>query len=106
MCGVVPVGAMQKFIDEHGQAGITLCQKQFADERAKLKDITLGVLYGKSVYTDATDCGITTKKAAALLQLHRLLFKDFWRWSEWTTNEALATLEISTKFGWMLKVLS
>jgi hypothetical protein len=106
MCGVVPAGAMQKFIDEQGPTGVKLCKKQFADERVKLKAITLGVLYGKSVYTVASDCGITTKEAAALLQLHRRLFKDFWRWSEWTTNEALATRKISTKFGWMRHLLS
>lgn len=106
MCGIVPAGTMQKFIDEHGAAGVKLCKKEFADERAKLKAITLGVLYGKSVYTVATDCGITTKEAAGLLKLHRRLFKDFWRWSEWLTNEALATRKISTKFGWTRHLLS
>jgi DNA polymerase I len=106
MCGVVRPGTMQKFIDEHGPTGVKLCKKHLVDERPKLKDIGLGVLYGKSVYTVARDCGITTKEAAALLRLHRRLFKDFWRWSEWSTNEALATRKISTKFGWMRHLLS
>jgi hypothetical protein len=106
MCGVIPAGTMQKFIDEHGPAGVQLCKKQFADERAKLKAITLGVLYGKSVYTVASDCGITTKEAAALLQTHKRNFKQFWIWIEWIKNEALATRKISTKFGWMRHLLS
>jgi len=107
LCGMIPAGTMQKFIDQHGQKnGVKLCKKQFADERAKLKSITLGVLYGKSVYTVATDCGITPKEAAALLQMHHRTFKQFWIWSEWMTNEALATRKISTKFGWCRHLLS
>jgi len=107
LCGMIPVGTMQKSIDEHGREnGVKLCKKQYADERTKLKTITLGVLYGKSVYTVATDCGITPKEAAALLQMHRRTFRQFWIWSEWMTNEALATRKISTKFGWCRHLLS
>jgi DNA polymerase-1 len=105
MCGIIPRGTMQRFIDEHGLDGIHSCKKQFIAERAKLKAITLGVLYGKSVYTIARDCGITTKEATALLRMHRRTFRQFWTWIEWIKNEALARRKISTKFGWMRRLL-
>jgi hypothetical protein len=64
------------------------------------------VLYGKSVYTVANDCGISTKEAAELLGMHRRTFKQFWIWSNWMTNEALATRKITTKFGWCRHLLA
>ena len=50
------------------EKGVKACKKKFETERTRLKAITLGVLYGKTVYTVASECGITTREAALLLQ--------------------------------------
>jgi hypothetical protein len=70
-----------------------------------MKSVTLGVLYGKTAYTVARDCGITADEAAGLLRLHRVTFKQFWIWSEWLKNETLATRRIATKMGWPRQIL-
>lgn len=93
MAGVIPVGSLEKL-------GAKECKIRFAAERVRLKAITLGVLYGKTIYTVAGECGITTDEASKLLRLHKQLFPQFWLWIEWMVNEALATRRISTKLGW------
>jgi len=106
LAGVIPSGTMQKFIDEHGfKEGIKLCKKKYEIARARLKAITLGVLYGKTIYTIARECGITIDEARALLQTHKRLFPQFWLWIEWMVNEALATGKIATKLGWQRRIL-
>jgi DNA polymerase family A len=54
LSGVIPAGSLDKF-------GVKECKGRFAPERARLKAVLLGVLYGKSVYTVARDCGITVE---------------------------------------------
>lgn len=99
MAGVIPVGSLEKL-------GAKECKGRFAAERTRLKAITLGVLYGKTVYTVAAECGITVDEASKLLRLHRQLFPQFWLWIEWVANESLATRKIATKFGWQRWLLS
>ena len=106
LAGVIPWGTMQGLIERHGpKEGIKLCKKEYEAERASLKAITLGVLYGKTIYTIARECGITIDKARSLLQTHKRLFPQFWKWIIWMVNEALATGKIGTKLGWQRKIL-
>ena len=93
LSGVIPAGSLDKF-------GVKECKSRFALERARLKGVLLGVLYGKSVYTVGRDCGITVGEASKLLRLHKQLFPQFWLWIEWMVNESLATRRIATKMGW------
>lgn len=107
MCGLIPRGTMKRFIAEYGREdGIKRCKKQYQVQREKLKAITLGTLYGKTVYTIAIECGITTKEAAALLRMHKRMFPQFWLWVEWQVNETLATRKIATKLGWQRYILT
>ena len=99
MAGVIPAGSLEKF-------GVKECKVRFAAERTRLKAVTLGVLYGKTIYTVARECGITSDEAKRLLRLHKQLFPQFWLWIEWMVNEALATHKISTKLGWQRRLLS
>jgi hypothetical protein len=100
LAGVITPGTMQSFIEEHGaKEGIKRCKKQYEEVRARLKAITLGVLYGKTVYTVAAECGITVGEARNLLQTHKRLFPKFWKWVMWVVNEALATRRICTRLG-------
>ena len=105
MVGMIPRGTMKSYIAEHGGPGIKMCKKDFGEIRDRMKSVTLGVLYGKTAYTVARDCGITADEAAGLLRLHRVTFKQFWIWSEWLKNETLATRRIATKMGWPRQIL-
>jgi DNA polymerase I len=93
MCGMIPKGSLEKF-------GVKECKDRYKIERERLKAITLGVLYGKSEFTVARECGITAKEARDLLRFHKRLFPQFWLWIEWVVNESLATRKIATKMGW------
>jgi len=93
MAGVIPQGSLEKY-------GAKKCKETFKEERTRLKSITLGVLYGKTVYTVAAECGISEEEAASLLRLHKRMFPKFWLWIGWLVNEALATREITTNLGW------
>ena len=97
MCGMIPKGSLAKL-------GVAECKRRFKAERARLKAVLLGVLYGKSVYTVARDCGITIDEAKALMRFHRRLFPQFWLWIQWVVNESLATRKISTRFGWVRQI--
>lgn len=98
MSGVIPKGSLEKY-------GTKECKIRFQVQREKLKGILLGVLYGKSAYTVARDCGMTVKEAKGLLLLHKRLFPQFWLWINWVVNESIATRKISTKFGWTRQLL-
>jgi DNA polymerase I-like protein with 3'-5' exonuclease and polymerase domains len=89
-----------------GHYGVKKCKELFSKERTRLKAITLGVLYGKTVFTVAAECGITVDDAGSLLRLHKRLFPQFWLWIEWMVNESLATRKIATKLGWQRWLLS
>jgi DNA polymerase-1 len=99
MAGVIPPGSLEKL-------GVKECKVRFAAERSRLKSITLGVLYGKTVFTVAAECGITIEEASKLLRLHKQLFPQFWLWVEWMVNESLATRKIATKLGWQRWLLT
>src|SRR5262249_8218577 len=96
---VIPAGSLKKY-------GAKKCKEMFARERTRLKAITLGVLYGKTIYTVSAECGIAIDEARGLLRLHKTLFPQFWLWSGWMTNESLATRKITTKLGWQRWLLS
>lgn len=99
MCDMIPRGSLEKL-------GVHECKSRFKIEREKLKAITLGVLYGKTPYTVARECGITVSDAKELLKFHKRLFPKFWLWISWIVNEAIGTRKISTKTGWIRQLPS
>jgi hypothetical protein len=80
--------------------------KQHATIRNRLKGVALGVLYGKTAYTIASEENMTLQEAENLLKLHHRLFPTFWNWITDIVTESLATRRIYSKFGWMMKLLS
>jgi len=73
-------------------------------ERAIYKTCALGVNYAMGAATLALKTQQTDSQARALLDLHRQLFPDFWRWSERVINHARLQGAIHTDFGWPLHV--
>jgi DNA polymerase-1 len=99
LASVIPLGSLEKL-------GVEECKRRFKVERERLKAIVLGVLFGKTFYTIARECGITVGEAKNLLRLHKRMFPQFWLWVGWMTNEAMATRKISTKLGWVRQILT
>jgi DNA polymerase-1 len=69
-------------------------------ERQRAKAIVLGVGYGMSAESMATQAGLHIDEARELLISHRLLFKDFWKWVENIQNAGLLGIPLLTAYGW------
>jgi hypothetical protein len=72
--------------------------------RKQYKTANLGVLYGQTAHGLVARLGISHAAAEAILADHRLLFPDFWRWSEGTVQAAYDRGWIKTPCGWRSKV--
>ena len=106
MAKLLPADATKKAEDSPYWKTDPELAKRHAAMRNHLKAVALGVLYGKTHYTIATETGMTVEEAKNLLRLHRRLFPTFWNWIEGVVTESLATRRISSKFGWTMKLLS
>jgi DNA polymerase I len=70
------------------------------DKRAVCKTIVLGLGYGMGDETMAARAHISVPEARELLQRHKAVYKDYWKWSEDTVSTALYQNEIATRYGW------
>ncbi|WP_439626759.1 DNA polymerase [Gemmata sp.] len=89
LAGAVPPSATKK---THGQ------------ERDQFKTVALGVLYGLSADGLARKLGVPVRRGRELLGLHQRTFRRFWEWSDAIEERAILTGELSTVFGWTVRV--
>jgi hypothetical protein len=68
--------------------------------RERLKILCLGTQYGMQTATLATRLGVSEIEANELLQLHRGLFSQYWRWSDDWFHHAVNTGVMRTVLGW------
>ncbi len=87
--GAAPAGATN---DTHGEV------------RKRFKTVNLGVLFGQTEHGISARLGITHREAAAILQDHRALFPNFWRWSERIVQGSFDRGWIVTPCGWRSRV--
>jgi len=73
--------------------------------RELFKSISLGVLYCMGPDTLALRLGVTRLEARTLLDLHKSVFRKFWRWSDSAVDYALLNNRIHTAFGWQYQVV-
>jgi hypothetical protein len=88
-CGAVPTDATRT---------------SHAADREKFKVTMLGTLYGLSEVGLALKLNVPTCRGRELLQLHKTVFREFWRWSDATQDRAILTGKLRTCFGWTLHV--
>jgi DNA polymerase-1 len=79
---------------------IDATKQSHPDKRAVCKTIVLGLGYGMGEETMAARAHISVPEARELLQQHRAVYKEYWKWSEDTVSTALYQNEIATRFGW------
>jgi DNA polymerase I len=73
--------------------------------RAVFKRASLGILYGMGAKTLGEYVGVSELAARALLRSHRETFPRFWRWSAAVQDAGIAQGELTSAFGWKMKVL-
>jgi DNA polymerase I len=72
--------------------------------RDMYKRAALGVNYGMGAETLGGYVGVSTTRARSLLQSHRDMFPQFWRWSAAVHDAGISTRELRTVFGWRMHV--
>ncbi len=72
--------------------------------RNRFKTVNLGVLFGLTAFGISQRLGIPQREAEKLLDEHRRLFPQFWRWSEATVQGAYDRGWITTPCGWRSQV--
>jgi hypothetical protein len=72
--------------------------------RGACKVVQLGTLFGLGGEGIASQIGRPVEEGRRLLELHRRTYPRFWRWSEGALNRAMLVGEITTTFGWRLRV--
>jgi DNA polymerase I len=79
-------------------------KKSHPVERGLFKICVLGVQYGLGAGALALKIGKSKPYAKELLEHHKRVFKDFWKWRESMWTEACLMKEIKTKFCWRMGV--
>ena len=75
-------------------------KKSYVDVRNKYKNMLLAVQYGMGTETLAARLGVSSIEAHQMLNQHKELFAQYWRWSDDWLQAALQTGIMRTAFGW------
>jgi hypothetical protein len=79
-------------------------KKSYVDVRNKYKNMLLAVQYGMGTETLAARLGVSGIEAHEMLNQHRELFAQYWRWSDDWLQAALQTGVMRTAFGWTCRI--
>jgi hypothetical protein len=82
----------------------TATKQSHAVVRDKYKVMLLATQYGMSADTLAGRLGVSTFEAHEMLNQHRTIFAQYWRWSEDWLQHALQTGIMRTAIGWTCHV--
>lgn len=72
--------------------------------RAKFKTVFLGLGYGMGAEALAFRLNTTVSEAAALVALHKRVFRQYWQWADAVKTEAYRRGSIHNIFGWKMHV--
>src|SRR6266566_3183310 len=92
------------FAKRVGAVPSTATKKSHAEVRDKYKVMLLAVQYGMSSETLAGRLGVSSFEAHEMLNQHRELFAQYWRWSDDWVAHSLQTGVMRTAFGWECRV--
>jgi DNA polymerase family A len=79
-------------------------KKSHAETRDKYKNMLLSVQYGMSSETLASRLGVTSLDAHEMLNQHRELFAQYWKWSDDWVAHSLQTGVMRTALGWECRI--
>jgi hypothetical protein len=79
-------------------------KKSHAEVRDKYKVMLLATQYGMSAETLAGRLGVSSFEAHEMLNQHRELFAQYWKWSDDWVAHSLQTGVMRTAFGWEYRI--
>jgi DNA polymerase I len=92
------------FAKRVGAVPSTATKKSHTEVRDKYKVMLLAVQYGMSSETLAGRLGVSSFEAHEMLNQHRELFAQYWRWSDDWIAHSLQTGVMWTAFGWECRI--
>jgi DNA polymerase I-like protein with 3'-5' exonuclease and polymerase domains len=92
------------FAKRVGAVPSTATKKSHEKERERYKVMLLAVQYGMSTETLAIRLGVSSFEAHEMLNQHRELFAQYWRWSDDWITHSLQTGIMRTAFGWTCRI--
>jgi DNA polymerase I-like protein with 3'-5' exonuclease and polymerase domains len=92
------------FAKRVGAVPSTATKKSHEPVRDRYKTMLLAVQYGMSSDTLAARLGVSTFEAYQMLNQHRELFAQYWRWSDDWVQHALQTGIVWTALGWTCRI--
>ena len=92
------------FAKRVGAVPSTATKKSHETVRDRYKTMLLAVQYGMSSDTLAARLGVSTFEAHQMLNQHRELFAQYWRWSDDWVQHALQTGIVWTALGWTCRI--
>ena len=93
-----------EFARQAGAVPSSATKESHPRERELFKGCALGVQYGMGETTMAARLGVTTAEARDLLDLHRRVFRRYWRWSDAVQDFAMLHGYLEAVFGWKVHV--
>jgi hypothetical protein len=72
--------------------------------RDQFKTVSLGVLYGLSIWGLSRKLGVPFRYGRELLELHQDRFSTFWQWSDRIEMTGMLLNKLTTNFGWSVHV--
>jgi DNA polymerase I len=88
------------FAKSFGAAPPDATKKSHAEIRDRFKVMLLAAQYGGGAELLSARLGVSTIEAAEMLRHHRMLFAEYWQWSDRWLHRALSTACMRTVFGW------
>jgi DNA polymerase-1 len=88
------------FAKQAGAVPPDATKQTHAAERDLYKATVLAVQYGMGAESLAVRIGVSEAHSRALLDNHRNVYPDFWRWSDRSATAGMLGRPLSTVFGW------
>jgi hypothetical protein len=92
------------FAKRVGAVPSTATKNSHAEVRDKYKVMLLATQYGMSAETLAGRLGVSSFEAHEMLNQHRELFAQYWKWSDDWLAHSLQTGVMRTAFGWEYRI--
>jgi DNA polymerase I len=92
------------FAKRVGAVPSSATKKSHAEVRDKYKVMLLATQYGMSAETLAGRLGVSSFEAHEMLNQHRELFAQYWKWSDDWVAHSLQTGVMRTAFGWEYRI--
>jgi DNA polymerase I len=88
------------FAKQAGSVPVDATKETHGSQRELFKQCVLGVQYGMEEHSLALRIGQHVLIARHLLQLHREVYRQFWKWSDNAVDHAMVHNSQATVFGW------